>query len=164
MSGSLFFDLSNNANKLRKSYVNGFVDISGNVLVRNDHTLGFYKETVQKKPHYTLDSDGLTIFDATNAAGDFSAQTAVTTANLKSLSGVTSNVGTSISDLTTQQGTNTSEISNLVSNLARTDLSLNTLPNLDPSVKVAFGSNIDVSGNAVIDGNAKFNGYINQVL
>jgi len=151
MSGSLFFDLSNNANKLRKSYVNGFVDISGNVLVRNDHTLGFYKETVQKKPHYTLDSDGLTIFDVTNAEGDFSTQTAVTTANLKTLSGVTANVGTSISGLTTQQDTNTSGISTLVSNLARTDVSLNTLPNLDPSEKVTFGKEIDV------------NGFINQV-
>lgn len=151
MSGSLFFDLSNNANKLRKSYVNGFVDISGNVLVRNDHTLGFYKETVQKKPHYTLDSDGLTIFDVTNAEGDFSTQTAVTTANLKTLSGVTANVGTSITNLTTQQTTNTSGISSLVSNLARTDLSLNTLPNLDPTEKVTFSKEIDV------------NGFINQI-
>ena len=151
MSGSLFFDLSNNANKLRKSYVNGFVDISGNVLVRNDHTLGFYKETVQKKPHYTLNSDGLTIFDVTNEVGDFSGQTAVTTDNLKALSGVTTNVGTSIAGLTTQQNTNSSEISNLVSNLARTDISLNTLPNLDPSEKVTFGKEIDV------------NGFINQV-
>lgn len=151
MSGSLFFDLSNNANKLRKSYVNGFVDISGNVLVRNDHTLGFYKETVQKKPHYTLNSDGLTIFDVTNAAGDFSAQTEVTTTNLKNLSGLTTNVQSSISSLTTQQSTNTSGISSLVSNLARTDLSLNTLPNLDPSQKVTFGKEIDV------------NGYINQL-
>jgi hypothetical protein len=149
MSGSLFFDLSNNANKLRKSYVNGFVDISGNVLVRNDHTLGFYKETVQKKPHYTLNSDGLTIFDVTNAAGDFSAQTEVT--NLKNLSGLTTNVQSSLSSLTTQQSTNTSGISSLVSNLARTDLSLNTLPNLDPSQKVTFGKEIDV------------NGYINQL-
>ena len=151
MSGSLFFDLSNNANKLRKSYVNGFVDISGNVLVRNDHTLGFYKETVQKKPHYTLDSDGLTIFDVTNAAGDFSAQTAVTTDNLKALSGVTANIGTSITSLTSQQSTNTSGISSLVSNLARTDLSLNTLPNLDTTQKVTFSKEIDV------------NGYINQL-
>lgn len=163
MSGSLFFDLSNNANKLRKSYVNGFVDISGNVLVRNDHTLGFYKETVQKKPHYTLDSDGLTIFDVTNAEGDFSTQTAVTTANLKTLSGVTTNVGTSISDLTTQQNTNISGINNLVSNLARTDLSLNTLPNIDTSVTVAFGQDINVSGAATIAGNASLNGYINQI-
>ena len=151
MSGSLFFDLSNNANKLRKSYVNGFVDISGNVLVRNDHTLGFYKETVQKKPHYTLDSDGLTIFEVTNAAGDFSSQTAVTTANLKNLSGLTTNVQSNITSLTTQQNTNSSGITSLVSNLARTDLSLNTLPNLDPSQKVTFGKEIDV------------NGYINQL-
>lgn len=151
MSGSLFFDLSNNANKLRKSYVNGFVDISGNVLVRNDHTLGFYKETVQKKPHYTLNSDGLTIFDVTNSAGDFSAQTAVTTDNLKALSGVTANIGTSITSLTSQQSTNTSGISSLVSNLARTDLSLNTLPNLDTTQKVTFSKEIDV------------NGYINQL-
>lgn len=151
MSGSLFFDLSNNANKLRKSYVNGFVDISGNVLVRNDHSLGFYKETVQKKPHYTLDSDGLTIFDVTNAAGDFSTQTAVTTENLKTLSGLTTHVGTSLSGLTTQQNTNITGINNLVSNLARTDVSLNAFTSLDPSEKVTFSKEIDV------------NGFINQV-
>ena len=163
MSGSLFFDLSNNANKLRKSYVNGFVDISGNVLVRNDHTLGFYKETVQKKPHYTLDSDGLTIFDVTNNVGDFTTQTAVTTSNLKQLSGLTSNVKTDLENLTTQYNTNVSEISGVASNLTRTDNSLNTLPNLDPSVKVSFGDNVDVSGNVVIDGSSVFNGWMNQV-
>ena len=36
---SLFYDLSNNSNKLRKSYVVGFVDISGDLLIRNDNTL-----------------------------------------------------------------------------------------------------------------------------
>jgi len=163
MSGSLFFDLSNNANKLRKSYVNGFVDISGNVLVRNDHTLGFYKKTVQKIPHYTLDSNGLTIFDVTNDVGDFTTQTAVTTTNLKQLSGLTSNVKTDFEILTTQSNTNISGISDLVSKLIRTDNSLNTLPNLDPSEKVSFGDNIDVSGNVVIDGNSVFNGWMNQV-
>lgn len=158
MSGSLFFDLSNNANKLRKSYVNGFVDISGNVLVRNDHTLGFYKETVQKKPHYTLDSDGLTIFDITNTAGDFSTQTAVTTANLKTLKDLSNNVATDISSLQTKQGENTSNITSLVSNLTRTDTSLNNLPNLD------VGSQVDFAASITVASNAKINGFINQVL
>jgi len=156
MSGSLFFDLSNNANKLRKSYVNGFVDISGNVLVRNEHTLGFYKETVQKKPHYTLDSNGMKIYDVTDTEGNFSTVTDITTTNLKQLSGISTNIAT---DLTT----NASGISTLVANLTRTDLSLNTLPNLDPSIKVTFGDDIDVTGNIDVTGQSVFNGWINQV-
>ena len=157
MSGSLFFDLSNNANKLRKSYVNGFVDISGNVLVRNEHTLGFYKELLQKKPHYTLDSNGMKIYDVTDTEGNFSTVTDITTTNLKQLSGTSTNIATDLTNIGTQQTTHTSGISTLVANLTRTDLSLNTLPNLDPSVKVEFGDDIDVAGNSV------FSGWINQV-
>ena len=83
MSGSLFFDLSNNANKLRKSYVNGFMDISGELLLRNDHNLGFYKEPVQRLPHYTMDSAGFKIYDITDAEGNFSTSTEITTDNIK---------------------------------------------------------------------------------
>ena len=38
-----WFDQSNNANKLRQSYLKGFLDISGgNVYMRSDNYLNFY--------------------------------------------------------------------------------------------------------------------------
>ena len=40
---SLWFDQSNNANKLRQSYLKGFLDISGgDVNIRSDNSLNFY--------------------------------------------------------------------------------------------------------------------------
>ena len=42
---SKWFDLSNNANKLRQSYVSGFLDISGGgVFIRNDNSLNLYND------------------------------------------------------------------------------------------------------------------------
>jgi hypothetical protein len=183
MSGSLFFDLSNNANKLRKSYVNGFMDISGELLLRNDHKLGFYKETVQKLPHYTMDSTGFKIYDVTDSEGNFSTSSDITTDNIKQLSGVTSNIGSDLTSLQTSLQTNVNtlqgnidttaaSISNLVTKQNALDASFNTLPDpLNTGAGVAFASKLDVSGVATFDGDTKLNsdveiknGFINQVL
>jgi hypothetical protein len=172
MSGSLFFDLSNNANKLRKSYVNGFMDISGELLLRNDHSLGFYKEQLQKLPHYTMDSTGFKIYDITDVEGNFSTVSDVTTDNLKHLSGVDTNIATDIAGIKNILDTREDNIQDLVDRQNQLDLSFNNLPDpLNTSAGVAFASKMDVSGVATFDGDAKLNkdveiknGYINQVL
>jgi len=45
-SYSQWFDQSNNANKLRQSYLKGFLDVSGGgILLRSDNSLNFYTGT-----------------------------------------------------------------------------------------------------------------------
>ena len=145
MSGSLFFDLSNNANKLRKSYVNGFMDISGELLLRNDHKLGFYKEPVQRLPHYTMDSAGFKIYDVTDAEGNFSTSSDITTDNLKQLSGVTTNIATDLTTLETSIQTN---VNTLQGNI---DTNLNTLQtSIQTNVNTLQG-NIDTTAASIAD-------------
>ena len=145
MSGSLFFDLSNNANKLRKSYVNGFMDISGELLLRNDHKLGFYKEPVQRLPHYTMDSAGFKIYDVTDAEGNFSTSSDITTDNLKQLSGVTTNIAIDLSNIQTSIDTN---VNTLQGNI---DTNLNTLQtSIQTNVNTLQG-NIDTTAASIAD-------------
>ena len=156
MSGSLFFDLSNNANKLRKSYVNGFMDISGELLLRNDHKLGFYKEPVQRLPHYTMDSTGFKIYDITDAEGNFSTSSDITTDNLKQLSGVTTNIATDLSNLETSIETNLNTLQTSIDTNVNTlqgniDANLNTLQaSIDTNVNTLQG-NIDTTAASIAD-------------
>jgi UDP-3-O-[3-hydroxymyristoyl] glucosamine N-acyltransferase len=54
---STWFDQSNNANKLRQSYLKGFLDISGGgILVRSDNSLNFYKSDSAAIPNFALDA------------------------------------------------------------------------------------------------------------
>ena len=54
---SQWFDQSNNANKLRQSYLKGFLDISGGgILVRSDNSLNFYKSDSGATPEFALDA------------------------------------------------------------------------------------------------------------
>jgi len=54
---SKWFDQSNNANKLRQSYLKGFLDISGGgVLVRSDNSLNFYTTSEETKPQFAMDA------------------------------------------------------------------------------------------------------------
>ena len=70
---STWFDQSNNANKLRQSYLKGFLDISGGgILVRNDNSLNFYKSDSAATPHFALDATKLRV---PNITASYSAET-----------------------------------------------------------------------------------------
>ena len=54
---SQWFDQSNNANKLRQSYVKGFLDISGGgVYVRSDNSLNLYTTSDGVTPAFGMDA------------------------------------------------------------------------------------------------------------
>ena len=57
---SQWFDFSANANKLRQSYLKGFLDISGGgVYVRSDNSLNFYTTADGVNPKFALDATEL---------------------------------------------------------------------------------------------------------
>jgi cytoskeletal protein CcmA (bactofilin family) len=59
---STWFDQSNNANKLRQSYLKGFLDISGGgILVRSDNSLNFYTSQDGVTPKFALDATKLRV-------------------------------------------------------------------------------------------------------
>ena len=71
---STWFDQSNNANKLRQSYLKGFLDISGGgILVRSDNSLNFYKSDSAATPNFALDATKLRVpnITATTAGGRY---------------------------------------------------------------------------------------------
>ena len=54
---SQWFDQSNNANKLRQSYVKGFLDISGGgVYIRSDNSLNLYTQADGVVPAFGMDA------------------------------------------------------------------------------------------------------------
>lgn len=67
---STWFDQSNNANKLRQSYLKGFLDISGGgILVRSDNSLNFYKSSDGATPNFALDATKMRVPNITAASG-----------------------------------------------------------------------------------------------
>ena len=95
---SQFYDLSNNANKLRKSYVNGFLDVSGNVLIRNNKTLGFYEGENQSLPDFEIDANGLKLYTL-DAQGNHASQVDISFATIAHLVDVSANVNTDLVNL-----------------------------------------------------------------
>ena len=59
---SQWFDLSNNANKLRQSYLKGFLDISGGGLyMRSDNSLNFYTTADGVNPAMAIDATNINV-------------------------------------------------------------------------------------------------------
>ena len=60
---SQWFDLSYNANKLRQSYVKGFLNVSGGgVYVRSDNSLNFYTKSDGVVPKFALDATNYRVY------------------------------------------------------------------------------------------------------
>lgn len=141
---SLFYDLSNNSNKLRKSYVVGFVDISGDLLIRNDNTLEFYKEPAQTNPHYTMDTSGFKIYDVVNNEVSSSDFTSVDINKMKFLKDIDSDLNAELTSINN---------------------SISSIPDyLDTSNPSTFQSTVTINGNASFLSNIQQKtGYINQI-
>lgn len=141
---SLFYDLSNNSNKLRKSYVVGFVDISGDLLIRNDNTLEFYKEPAQTNPHYTMDTSGFKIYDVVDNVVSSSDFTSVDINKMKFLKDINSD---------------------LKAELTSINNSISSIPDyLDTSNPSTFQSTVTINGNAsFLSHIEQKTGYINQI-
>jgi predicted acyltransferase (DUF342 family) len=90
-----WLDLSNNANKLKNTYFNGFVDISGGYLnIRNDGSINLFNSTNDYYPMFSIKSDKIIINDPdTNIITDISND------RLIYLKNVTSDIEESITNL-----------------------------------------------------------------
>jgi hypothetical protein len=114
------------ANKLKQSYVTGFLDISGGGLyLRNDLSINIYDNTGSNIPRFSIKSDSMRITDTIGDRYDLS------TSQLLYLKDVSQNIQTQFGDL----ALNTKYISNDISNI-------DTLLELDGTNK-----NIKVYGN-----------------
>ena len=141
---SLFYDLSNNSNKLRKSYVVGFVDISGDLLIRNDNTLEFYKEPAQTNPHYTMDTSGFKIYDVVDNVVSSSDFTSVDINKMKFLKDINSDLNAELTSINN---------------------SISSIPDyLDTANPSTFKSTVTINGNAsFLSHIEQKTGYINQI-
>jgi len=92
---SKWLDLSNNANKLRQSYVTGFIDISGGLSVRNNSSIDIYSSLSNASiPNFSINSDTMTIYDS-----QISSYVDISNTQLLYLKDLTTNVNTELQDL-----------------------------------------------------------------
>jgi cytoskeletal protein CcmA (bactofilin family) len=77
---STWFDQSNNANKLRQSYLKGFLDISGGgILVRSDNSLNFYKSDSGAVPEFAMDATKIRVKNPANNKANYNGIAAYST-------------------------------------------------------------------------------------
>ena len=93
---SKWYDLSNNANKLRQSYLSGFLDISGGgVYLRSDNSLNLYSLDNEEVPKFSIKSQELRVRHGLNAAD----VTDVSNEKLRFLVDLSENVQNRLEDL-----------------------------------------------------------------
>jgi len=161
---SKWFDQSNNANKLRQSYLKGFLDISGGgVLVRSDNSLNFYTTANETVPQFAFDATKIRVMnpaanksnynEAAGAAGvaiDISAQ------KLGFLYNLTENVQASINEFHDYKNAATTGISS-----SQVDASSVTVA-ADASIggRLYVGGDITARGNLTLDKNLFVGGNV----
>lgn len=145
---STWLDAPQNANKLRQSYLKGFLDVSGGgILVRADNSLNFYTTAGLgndvTKPSFALDATNIKV--KTPGADTL---TTVPTTNLHYISDLDENVKAAFADIRGYlTGNNKS---------ANTDTEK---LNVDTDAKI--GGNLNVGGNAFFDQQVKIAGNLN---
>jgi len=149
---SQWFDASASANKLRQSYLKGFLDISGGgILVRSDNSLNFYKSDSGAVPEFAMDATKIRVknpaankanWDAspaysTGAAIDISAQ------KLGFLYNLEENVQSTLNEFHAWKNASTSGISS-----STVDAS-----NVTVAADASIGGRLYVGGDIVGNGN-----------
>ena len=90
---SKWMDLSNSANKFKPSYIQGFVDISGGLYIRNDYAVNLYNKSDLTTAKFSIKSDQMRIYDGVNTYYD------VSNAKLIYIKDLSENVQTRLTDL-----------------------------------------------------------------
>lgn len=165
---SQWFDQSNNANKLRQSYLKGFLDISGGgILVRSDNSLNFYKSDSGATPEFALDATKLKVKSGANnysgwvnnaqamplTAGDF---VDISAQKLGYLYNLTENVQSTIDEFHAYKNAATTGISS-----STVDAS-NVTVAADASIggRLYVGGDINARGNLTLDKNLYVGGNV----
>ena len=166
---STWFDQSNNANKLRQSYLKGFLDISGGgILVRSDNSLNFYTSADGVVPKFALDANKLRVpnnaaknssvsnggFVSANAIAGVSVE--ITTDKLSYLHGLDENVQAAITEFhnyKTAQSTSAT-----IANLNSTNANITSDATIGGRLYV--GGDTNMRGNLQVDQNLYVGGNV----
>ena len=151
---SQWLDLSNNSNKFKQSYFRNFVDVSGDVLIRNGQSLKFYNNSVPTSSQFSINSHELRIFNEND-------QTYYDISNTKLiyLKDLTNNVQTQLdtfNEKTRHFATDTTNLDTMV----ELDASNNIIiihSALDVSYDIIGSSDLSINRNIYIGGDASFN-------
>jgi UDP-3-O-[3-hydroxymyristoyl] glucosamine N-acyltransferase len=140
-----WLDLSINSNKFKQSYFQGFVDISGEIHIRNDNNINFYDKSNATNPKFSIKSDSMRIIDNADTVNDIS--------NIKLLyiKDLSENVQLRLDDLnerTKYISTNSYELKTIIIN----DVSFNK--------NIYVGGDVSINNNVFINGDMSMNGSL----
>jgi len=128
---SKWFDLSENANKIRQSYFKGFIDISGGgIYLRNDLSINFYDTTNSGNPKFSIKSDSMRIQNGSGNYYDISNE------KLLFIQDLSENVQSKLNDLTKRTlninsiGSNTTTMLELDNSNSQITVYSNIVPNV----------------------------------
>jgi predicted acyltransferase (DUF342 family) len=158
---SQWFDQSNNANKLRQSYLKGFLDISGGgVFVRADNSLNFYTQGDGVAPKFKLGAEKMTVINPTQNGADAATPAIpidVPTSKLAYMYNLDENIKSAFAQIRSQfQGAGDTTTTNLT-----TTSDANIGGKLFVGDNAFFARNVDVTGNLTVNQNlnTKGNGF-----
>lgn len=140
-----WLDLSNNSNKLKQSYFQNFIDISGEVQVRNDSYINLYSNTNANSPKFSINSDTIRIRQNADTVNDIS------NVKLIYIKDLSENVQLRLDDLnerTKYISTNTYELKTIIIN----DVSFNK--------NVYINGDVSLNNNVFIKGDMSMNGSL----
>lgn len=149
---SQWYDLASTSNKLRQSYVKGFLDISGGgVLLRGGNSVDFYNSPADLSPVMKIKHDEIQIEHNGSTI-------AVSTEKLRHLVSISENIQDAIDDLRANgggEGSNTSGVFDV-------DVSINA--GISVQSDASIGGTLTVNaGTEITTGNLEIlNGYIIQ--
>jgi predicted acyltransferase (DUF342 family) len=161
---SQWFDQSANANKLRQSYLKGFLDISGGgIYLRSDNSMNFYSGTSSTRPTLSIGGNKLTVYSTTENADSLN-DDVVSINSLRFLKGLKTNLQDYMDRQTGDTGTlNTG-------NIAAKNQSIEGNVTIGNTLVVGgnafFKSNIGVAGNLMVGGDSEVMGneYVHKAL
>lgn len=133
---SQWLDLSNSSNKLKQTYVSGFIDISGEGVNIRNGSLQIFDDTNPSISKFTINSTSMNIYDGSSNYYDIS------NSKLVFLKDVSENIQNRLDDLISR----TQEIS---TDLANNKVSINK--------NTSLNSQLEVSGNTILNSHLQVN-------
>jgi predicted acyltransferase (DUF342 family) len=166
---------TNNANKFKQSYFRDFVDVSGDILIRNDNSLKLYDNNNPTRVQFSINSNDFRIYKEDNQT-----YYDISNTSLIHLDNLSENVQDSLNSLTDKSKYISNDVSNsdtlvelnqsqnAVKVYAKLDVSYTIIGHADLSVNqnVVIGNNLSVKNDASFNGNLVVNSdtYLNSKL
>lgn len=151
---SQWFDQSANANKLRQSYLKGFLDISGGgVLIRSDNSLNFYTTADGVNSKFAMDATNFKVINPAEntTVGQNGAAVNVATSKLAYLADLSENVQSALDYFYTFASNTTTGLASSSANIAGSATIGGKLYVMDNAY---FNRNVDIDGNLKVGGDA----------